>query len=484
MGDIHADWPQEQQLEIDQLTRAAHGEILTLKSGLKVMLCPNELAKVLVPSGRRQALIEREHATSQHAGWKKVYSALSRTYWWPGMSTQVKRVVQACNACALNNGRRNLAHGQFNSVQPHGPRLAYAIDFYEVATSTAGFCWILTIIDLFSHEVIFVPCKSREAAEVVRALLRHVINKKGAFLVLMCDEAKEFVGKLVGGLCKAMGAERISTKSYNPRANATCETVHRFLGKCLVRLDEAERESWEEHLEEFAFAHNCAFHESIGCSPFEIEHGSAARTLTSALCADDFNLDDCNADSARGYFGRVKIAAKQLQDLASAELAEAQAEQNKRLNQGSYVKVYEVGDIVSIYCPERGIDSEWKPKHLHKWRGPMEITEKLAATVYRMREHATGRNFERTVANINTYRADPDKAPTSLSGGDTTSFKVGDFLATLDNVDSKEIWLAQVTALTEDGYSVHYWATCGSKWATAVFKPAYVGTHRQDPPDP
>ena len=54
---------------------------------------------------------------------------------------------------------------------------------------------------------------------------------------------------------------------------------------------------------------------------------------------------------------------------------------------------------------------------------------------------------------------------------------MGDFLATLDNVDSKEIWLAQVTALTEDGYSVHYWATCGSKWATAVFKPAYVGAH-------
>ena len=190
VGDIHTTWVHEQQLELARLTSEARGEVIALKIGLLVDLCPNEVAKVLVPLGRRKALIEREHAASQHSGWKKVYQALSRSYTWAGMSAQVKRVVQACNACAINNGRRNLAHGQFSSVQAAGPRTAYAIDFYEVAMSAAGFCWILTIIDLCSHAVIFVPCKSREATEVVRALLRHVVNRKGIFLVLMCDEAK------------------------------------------------------------------------------------------------------------------------------------------------------------------------------------------------------------------------------------------------------------------------------------------------------
>ena len=87
---------------------------------------------------RRKALIEREHAAAQHQGWKKVLQALERTYTWAGMSAQVKRVLQACNNCALIQGRRNLAHGQFSSVQFTGPRLAYAIDFYEVAKSAAG----------------------------------------------------------------------------------------------------------------------------------------------------------------------------------------------------------------------------------------------------------------------------------------------------------------------------------------------------------
>jgi len=106
----------------------------------------------------------------------------------------------------------------------------------------------------------------------------------------------------------------------------------------------------------------------------------------------------------------------------------------------------------------------------------MEVAAVLGPSVYAMREFATGRTFERTVANITAYRADPEQAPTSLSKGDKSSFQVGNFVTTIDSEDSKEVWLAQVTALSEEGYDVHYWATCGSKWATAVFKPAYVGS--------
>ena len=65
------------------------------------------------------------------------------------MSGQVKRVVQACHSCAIVKSRRNLAHGQFASVQVGGPRSTFAIDFYEVAESADGHKYVLTVIDLF-----------------------------------------------------------------------------------------------------------------------------------------------------------------------------------------------------------------------------------------------------------------------------------------------------------------------------------------------
>ena len=50
-------------------------------------------------------------------------------------------------------------------------RQAYGIDFYQVAKSLAGFQWILTVIDLFSREVMFLPMKTRQATELVQSMI-------------------------------------------------------------------------------------------------------------------------------------------------------------------------------------------------------------------------------------------------------------------------------------------------------------------------
>ncbi len=105
---------------------------------------------------------------------------------------------------------------------------AVAMDFYEVAESSAGYKWILTVIDMFSREVLFEPMMSRQADEVVSVLLRRVIHVKGVPVLLLSDEAREFVGKVLGGLTAALGVEHITTRAYNPRANGLCERVLNF----------------------------------------------------------------------------------------------------------------------------------------------------------------------------------------------------------------------------------------------------------------
>ena len=119
---------------------------------------------------------------------------------------------------------------------------------------------------------------------------------------------------------------------------------------------------------------------------------------------------------------------------------------------GIVVRKYEPGDIVSIFAPERGLGSDWKPKHRLQWRGPMEVVEVLSPTAYRMQERATGRFFERTVTNINHYRADPDKA---LAVGVHGDYKVGGIVAAKDIEDTDEIWLGQVLAVHEDSLELH-----------------------------
>ena len=109
----------------------------------------------------------------------------------------------------------------------------------------------------------FIPLFTRTAEEVLKTLLARVIFDKGVPSVFMSDEAPEFVGKLMKGLCSALGIKQMTTKAYNPRGNSICETVHKFLGSCLTSLPVDQRPAWPDRLQEFAFAHNTTEHDSI-----------------------------------------------------------------------------------------------------------------------------------------------------------------------------------------------------------------------------
>ena len=425
------------------------------------------------------------HSSAHHVKWKKVLVALRNTYEWKGMSAQVKRVVRLCTSRPLVGLRRNLKHGQFSSLQYEGPRSAFAFDFYGVARSAEGHEWILTVIDLFSREVQFIPLFTRTAEEVLKTLLARVIFDKGVPSVFMSDEAPEFVGKLMKGLCSALGIKQMTTKAYNPRGNSICETVHKFLGSCLTSLPVDQRPAWPDRLQEFAFAHNTTEHDSIQCTPFEITPGTKARTLTDALVISGGQVLGTD-DDAKGYYGELRQRAKSYHDLAKEALRQATKEQNARLNHGSFRRTFAVGDLVSIYFPRRSTDATWKQKHMIQWRGPMRVIERTSPTSYAMEDVSTGQRFERTVTNVNPYHAplvavkatdptlvnDSKKQEPELTESNVVP---GGMYAVRDDAGAEEWWLAErLTADAEDA-TFHYWGTSNAKPDTAIFKPAHIG---------
>ena len=469
------EWVDEQTGCEAQLRREASGEVLQLSNGLLVEVKEGETVKIIVPPRRRVALINHAHAATKHMGWKKILASLRKTYTWTAMSAQVKRVVTTCTKCADMRGRRNLAHGQFSSVIYDGPRRAYAFDFYSVAKSKVGYAWVLTVIDLFSREVMFIPTFTRTAEEVVRCLLQHLINVKGVPQVFMTDEAPEFVGKLVEGLCAALKIKHITTMGYDARRNAICERVHEFLGQCLTMLPKEEREHWERHLTEFSFAHDTATHDHLGqaFTPFEVGHGAEAKTIVSAPVAVPGEEDDA---TAIGYFGRVKQAALTFREMAQENLRTAHELQNKRLNDGSRKESYAVGDIVSIYFPTRSTDAEWKVKHMKKWRGPMRVIEIISGTTYRMQDEMTAQVFNRSTTNMKRYKAEVGGAVAlGAEKNSEGAFMVGDMVAVRDSEESREFWLAEILAIEVDGIKCHYWATKNAVVKKAVFKPTFIG---------
>ena len=483
VGDVKVDWVPEQQRESDQLKKEAKGVVVTLKNGILVDVVVGETAKVLVPYRRREILIESTHKKIGHRGYKKTLEALRVTYTWKGMPAQVKRIVEACHECANLKGRRNLAHGQFSSVLHEGPRLALALDFYGVAESAAGYKNILTVMDLYSREVMFIALKNRTAEEVVLALLNRVIYQNGVPDTLMSDEAQEFVGKLVTGLCAALGISRITTKGYDARRNAICERVHDYLGDCLIILSEDLRDKWELHVDAFAFNHNTVIHMSTGLTPFELGHGAPARTLVNSNALSSVNPDVVSKAAAMGYYGRLKEANQAYRAVAERTMAQAQQDQNARLNSRGRVVTFKVGDVVKIVMPAHAITKGWKKKHLPGFRGPMEVIEKPTSTTYKMKDINTGQVFQRSVTNVQKY-----KAPIQRKGAQTVTtaetkvrhergFTVNDMVACVDDEGDSNFWVARIIGQPDNNSNVvHYWGTRGAALKHAVFKPAYIGS--------
>ena len=403
MGDVRGDWIGEQLTELDDLKRDApkDADVIRLSSGLHVLLQEGQTAKVLVPAARRRALTLQAHINIKHRGWRKTLDQLRKSYYWKNMSTTIKRWTQECTECPIYQCRRNLKNNQFSSVIYEGPRTAYAFDFYGIAKSADGHQWVLTVIDLFSREVQFLPLKTRRAEETLRNLLKNVVHTNGVPSIFMSDEAPEFLSKLLAGLCSALGIRHITTKGYNPAANAICETVHTFLGKCLRMLPAVSRPVWPEHLVEFAFAHNTTKHEALGFTPFEIAHGVPARTVVDVMGMLEAKEAVPTKEHVTGYFGQIKQRAQAYKEMAKHNQSLAAEDTLGRLNAGK-PRTFARGDLVSIYFPSRSTGEDWKTKHQAR---PNAVTKKLSTSAYELCEVGTQRVFRRSVANINRYKA-------------------------------------------------------------------------------
>ena len=72
--------------------------------------------RILVPACQRVALIKTEHETMIHVKGNRVHHELSRTYYWPKMSSQVLGICSACPTCQKSQVRRQNLSAEFRQA--------------------------------------------------------------------------------------------------------------------------------------------------------------------------------------------------------------------------------------------------------------------------------------------------------------------------------------------------------------------------------
>ena len=101
---------------------------------------------------------------------------------------------------------------------------------------------MLTVVDLFTRRVTYIPVKDTTAEAFTHALLERIVWERGAFSILVSDGANAFVGKVAKQLASLLRIEKIETFHY-PQGNSTTER-HQYLcwtPRCFTKQHKSKR---------------------------------------------------------------------------------------------------------------------------------------------------------------------------------------------------------------------------------------------------
>jgi hypothetical protein len=140
------------------------------------------------------------------------------------MKTDVRRVIEDCELCENEKGKRRLAHGMFSSDTTLKPRSRYSMDFQGQGRAITGETEALALIDSFTKTVIIIPLPDRQATTLVPRLLDALHFQRGSPDVIHSDDAPEFLSELMQAVAAITGTQRTSTCGHIP--NPTGKLSH------------------------------------------------------------------------------------------------------------------------------------------------------------------------------------------------------------------------------------------------------------------
>jgi len=158
------------------------------------------VAQNVVPVPLRERVLRLEHQTTfaGHPGVSRMYAAMRRYNYWPGMAADVVLHVRNCASCARGRVRPLRAAAALQLFPATLPFQDIATDFFgPLAKTGAGNEYIMVITDRFSKLIRAIPMGKIRAVDCSSVLLDYWIGAYGPPDRVLSDGGPQFTAQFV-----------------------------------------------------------------------------------------------------------------------------------------------------------------------------------------------------------------------------------------------------------------------------------------------
>jgi transposase InsO family protein len=357
--------------------------VADLQIGRRRRLC------AVCPSHWRRDVIWNTHKLA-HQGMNRTLWRLKLDWYWPGMTTDVRRQVRTCGICQAAKHGRKTKPTRRQRLYAGRPWQLVSVDLVGPFSKTKrGNTMVLVIADHFTRWRDAIPIPDGTAQTVAQALEERVFCYFGVPEQLHADQGAQFESKLMQELCATWGINKTRTTPYHPEGNGVVERGNRDLGDSLRSLLLGGEESeWDLLLPHIM--------RSIRASP----HHTTGETANYLMFGRELRLPDqlVYGSKVPPAETREVYAVKLQERLQRVHDALRQQQQDARTRDHDSPAAFNEGDYVLMINKrlKKGQTAKLAPKYV----GPYKVLQ-----VFPNRTYQIGRDGQASIENERRLKA-------------------------------------------------------------------------------
>uniref|UniRef100_A0A8C5M6R2 Gypsy retrotransposon integrase-like protein 1 n=1 Tax=Leptobrachium leishanense TaxID=445787 RepID=A0A8C5M6R2_9ANUR len=305
-----------------------------------------------------------------HLGHRRTLHRLTQSFFWPGLSGDVRDYCRTCEVCQRVGKRGDTRKATLRPLPIVGePFRRVAVDLIGplAVPSITGKKYILTVVDYATRYPEAVALRDIHAETVAGALLQ-IFSRVGFPQEILSDQGTQFTAEVTQQLWRLCGIKPLYSSPYHPQTNGLCERFNGIL-KQLLRTFTMSHKDWERHLPHLLFAYREVPQEATGFSPFELLYGRRVRGPLDLLREHWEGALAEEGTSAIDYVLEFRDRLQELTALVRDNLQAAQTKQKRWYDRSARDRTFQLGQKVLALRPVK------QNKLQAAWEGPYKIIE-------------------------------------------------------------------------------------------------------------